>query len=148
MGFPLSTHCCSDFTPCVGPLQGEVCTAPLPTHWQLPHPVFARPCDAQLRRTPSNCIGVFFRCSWLPKRGVRLSLVFALNHDGSSSFYWPSPLLVLLAFLCGDLIGSTPNGSHAYPPAYSSQGIALSWSFQFKTESPRRHLLCMWVTGT
>ena len=60
MGFPLSTHCCSDCTPCAGPLQGELCTAPLPTHWQLPHPVFARLFDAQLRRTPSNCIGVFF----------------------------------------------------------------------------------------
>ena len=63
-------------TPRASPLRGEVCTAPLPTHWQLSHPVFALSFEAQLMRTPSNCIWFFLCCLCLSLRDVRHSLEF------------------------------------------------------------------------
>ena len=38
----LLTHCRSVCAPCASPLQGELCTDPLPTHWHISHSVL--PC--------------------------------------------------------------------------------------------------------
>ena len=75
-------------TPRASPLRGEACTAPLPTHWQLSHPVFTLSFEAQLMRTPSNCIWFFFLLvvCVCPCGMCVIRWIFAVNRDGSLGF--------------------------------------------------------------
>ena len=76
-------------TPRASPLRGEACTAPLPTHWQLSHPVFTLSFEAQLMRTPSNCIWFFFLLvvCVCPCGMCVIRWIFAVNRDGSLGFF-------------------------------------------------------------
>ena len=55
---------------------------------------------------------------------------------GPLVFDWPSPLLVFLAYLSENFVGSTFYRSHAYPPASFSQGPVLSYGPSSLIRSP------------
>ena len=140
MGFSLFTHYCSVFCAACESSTGR------PLYSSPAYPLASLPSgvplsfDVQLRRTLSNCIGVFFlRCLWLPLQGVRLSLVFALNHDGSFGFCLAFTPLGSLCVPEWEYCWEYPTRVPSLPAGFLLAGFRfVLWTLQSNTEPLQR----------
>ena len=142
----LLTHCRSVCAPCASPLQGELCTDPLPTHWHISHSVFPR-------LLTSNWGGHSLIAS------VCFFSLFVVASAGSPSFtgfcyeprwvlwflpglhpFWFSLHLCLRILLGFPFVDPMP--THRLISRRDRFFFVL-WTFQSNTEPLRRHFFCI-----